>query len=110
MMDNNTLEHTTWECKYHIVIYSKIQNPKYRRQVICGKIKTGVAQILSMLCKRKGIEIVEAECYKGHIHMLVRIPPKISVSEFMGYLNGKSLLMIFDRHSNLKYRYGSRNL
>lgn len=74
-----------------------------------GKIKADVAQILSMLCKRKGIEIVEAECCRDHIHMLVRIPPKISVSEFMGYLKGKSSLMIFERHSNLKYRNGSRN-
>ena len=83
--------------------------PKYRRQVIYGKIKADIAQILSTLCKRKGIEIIEAECCKDHIHMLVRIPPKYSVSEIMGYLKGKSSLMIFERHANLKYKYGNRH-
>ena len=92
-MDKNTLSHTTWECKYHIVFA-----PKYRRQIIYGNIKADVANILSTLCKRKGVEIIEAECCKDHIHMLVRIPPNISVSEFMGYLKGKSALMIFDKH------------
>ena len=100
-MDKNTLSHTTWECKYHIVFA-----PKFRRQVIYGAIKADVANILSTLCKRKGVEIIEAECCPDHIHMLVRIPPNISVSEFMGYLKGKSSLMIFDRHANLKYKYG----
>jgi REP element-mobilizing transposase RayT len=99
-MDKNTLAHTTWECKYHIVFA-----PKYRRQIIYGKIKADVANIL---CKRKGVEIIEAECCPDHIHMLVRIPPSISVSSFMGYLKGKSSLMIFDRHANLKYKYGNR--
>lgn len=103
-MDKNTLSHTTWECKYHIVFA-----PKFRRQVIYGAIKTDVANILSTLCKRKGVEIIEAECCPDHIHMLVRIPPNISVSSFMGYLKGKSSLMIFDRHANLKYKYGRRN-
>ena len=102
-MDKNTLSHTTWECKYHIVFA-----PKFRRQVIYGAIKADVANILSTLCKRKGVEIIEAECCSDHIHMLVRIPPNISVSEFMGYLKGKSSLMIFDRHANLKYKYGNR--
>ena len=102
-MDKNTLSHTTWECKYHIVFA-----PKYRRQVVYGKIKADVANILSMLCKRKGVEIIAAECMPDHIHMFVRIPPNISVSEFMGYLKGKSSLMIFDRHANLKYKYGNR--
>ena len=102
-MDKNTLAHTTWECKYHIVFA-----PKYRRQIIYGKIKADVANILSTLCKRKGVEIIEAECCPDHIHMLVRIPPSISVSSFMGYLKGKSSLMIFDRHANLKYKYGNR--
>jgi REP element-mobilizing transposase RayT len=102
-MDKNTLAHTTWECKYHIVFA-----PKYRRQIIYGKIKADVANILSILCKRKGVEIIEAECCPDHIHMLVRIPPSISVSSFMGYLKGKSSLMIFDRHANLKYKYGNR--
>ena len=103
-MDNNSLAHSKWECKYHLVFA-----PKYRRQVIYGQIKTDVAQILSTLCKRKGIEIVEAECCKDHVHMLVRIPPKYSVSEVMGYLKGKSSLMIFEKHANLKYKYGNRH-
>ncbi len=103
-MDNNSLAHTKWECKYHLVFA-----PKYRRQIIYGKIKADVAQILSTLCKRKGIEILEAECCKDHVHMLVRIPPKYSVSEIMGYLKGKSSLMIFERHANLKYKYGNRH-
>ena len=103
-MDKNTLSHTTWECKYHIVFA-----PKFRRQVIYGAIKADVANILSTLCKRKGVEIIEAECCPDHIHMLVRIPPNISVSSFMGYLKGKSSLMIFDRHANLKYKFGNRH-
>ena len=102
-MDKNTLSHTTWECKYHIVFA-----PKYRRQIIYGNIKADVANILSTLCKRKGVEIIEAECCRDPVHMLVRIPPNISVSSFMGYLKGKSSLMIFDRHANLKYKYGNR--
>jgi putative transposase len=103
-MDMNSLAHTKWECKYHLVFA-----PKYRRQIIYGKIKADVAQILSTLCKRKGIEIIEAECCKDHVHMLVRIPPKYSVSEVMGYLKGKSSLMIFEKHANLKYKYGNRH-
>lgn len=103
-MDKNSLAHTRWECKYHLVFA-----PKYRRQIVYGKIKADVARILSELCKRKGIEIIEAECCRDHIHMLVRIPPKYSVSEIMGYLKGKSSLMIFERHANLKYRYGNRH-
>lgn len=103
-MDINSLAHTKWECKYHLVFA-----PKYRRQIIYGKLKADIAQILSTLCKRKGIEIIEAECCKDHIHMLVRIPPKYSVSEIMGYLIGKSSLMIFEKHANLKYKYGNRH-
>ena len=103
-MDKNTLSHTTWECKYHLIFA-----PKYRRQVIYGKIKTDVGKILRELCERKGIEIIEAELCKDHVHMLVRIPPKYSVSEIMGYLKEKSSLMIFDRHANLKYKYGNRH-
>ncbi len=103
-MDNNSLAHTKRECKYHLVFA-----PKYRRQIIYGKIKADVAQILSTLCKRKGIEIIEAECCMDHVHMLVRIPPKYSVSEIMGYQKGKSSLMIFERHANLKYKYGNRH-
>ena len=103
-MDKNKLAHTTWNCKYHIVFA-----PKYRRQIIYGKIKSDVGKILRDLCTRKGIEIIEAECCPDHIHMLLEIPPKYSVSEIMGYLKGKSSLMIFDRHANLKYKYGSRH-
>ena len=90
-----------WECKYHIVFA-----PKYRRQgqVIYKDIKADVGQILGTLCRRKGIEIIEAECCPDHIHMLVRIPPKYSVSEIVGYLKGKNSLMIFEKHANLKYR------
>ena len=102
-MDKNSLSHTSWQCKYHIVFA-----PKYRRQIIYGNIKADVANILSILCKRKGVEIIEAECCRDHVHMLVKIPPNISVSSFMGYLKGKSSLMIFDRHANLKYKYGNR--
>ena len=104
MKDNNSLAHTTWNCKYHIVFA-----PKYRRQVIYGQIYQDVGKILRMLCNRKGIEIIEAECCKDHVHMLVKIPPKLSVSEAVGYLKGKSSLMIFDRHANLKYKYGNRH-
>ena len=103
-MDNNSLAHTKWECKYHIVFALK-----YRRQVIYKNIRADVGQILATLCKRKGIEIIEVEAMSGHIHMLVRIPPKYSVSEVMGYLKGKSSLMIFEKHANLKYKYGNRH-
>ena len=103
-MDKNSLAHSQWECKYHLV-----WAPKYRRQVIYGKLKGDIGKILRDLCERKGVEIIEAECCSDHIHMLVRIPPKYSVSEVMGYLKGKSALMIFDRHANLKYKYGNRH-
>lgn len=102
-MDNKSLAHTTWNCKYHILFA-----PKYRRQIIYGKIRADVGKILRQLCDRKGVEIIEAEACPDHIHMLVSIPPKLSVSSFMGYLKGKSSLMIFDRHANLKYKYGNR--
>ena len=102
-MDKNSLSHTTWNCKDHIVFA-----PKYRRQIIYGKIKQEIGKILRMLCERKGVEIIEAQACPDHIHMLVAIPPKLSVSEFMGYLKGKSALMIFDRFAHLKYRYGNR--
>ena len=104
-MDMNSLAHTKWECKYHIVFA-----PKFRRKVIYGQIKADVGNILSMLCKRKGIEIIEAECMPDHVHMFVRIPPKYSVSQIVGYLKGKSSLMIFERHANLKYKYGNRRV
>ena len=102
-MDNSSLAHTKWNCKYHVVFA-----PKYRRQVIYGKIKVDIGIILRKLCERKGVEIIEANACPDHIHMLVSIPPKLSVSQFMGYLKGKSSLMIFDRHANLKYKYGNR--
>ena len=93
-MDNKSLAHTTWNCKYHIVFA-----PKYRRQVIYGKIKADIGKILRQLCDRKGVEIIEATACSDHIHMLVSIPPKLSVSQFIGYLKGTSSLMIFDRHA-----------
>ena len=102
-IDTNSIAHTTWNCKYHIVFA-----PKYRRKVIYGKIKGDIGQIIRKLCEWKGVEIIEAEACPDHIHMLVSIPPKISVSSFMGYLKGKSSLMIFDKHANMKYRYGNR--
>ena len=102
-LDTESLAHTRWNCKYHIVFA-----PKYRRQVIYGKIKTDIGQILRKLCEYKGVEIIEAEAGPDHIHMLVSIPPKYSIAQIMGYLKGKSSLMIFDRHANLKYKYGNR--
>ncbi len=89
-MDNSTLSHTTWNCKYHIVF-----SPKYRRQVIYRKLKKDIGEILRVLCERKQIEIIESEACPDHIHMLIKIPPKYSVSSIMGYLKGKSSLMIF---------------
>ena len=103
-MDKNSLSHTSWNCKYHLVFA-----PKFRRQAIYGKLKQDVGKILRELCERKGVEIIEAECCKDHVHMLVQIPPKYSVAEIMGYLKGKSSLIIFDRHANLKYKYGNRH-
>ena len=103
-MDKNSLAHTSWNCKYHIVFA-----PKYRRQIIYGRLKNEIGKILRILCERKGVEIIEAQACPDHIHMLVSIPPKMSVSSFMGYLKGKSALMIFDRHANLKYKFGNRH-
>ena len=103
-MDKNSLSHTTWNCKYHVVFA-----PKYRRQIIYGKIKEDIGKIIRDLLTRKGIKIIEAELCPDHIHMLVAIPPKMSVSKFMGILKGKSSLMIFDRFANLKYKYGNRH-
>lgn len=104
MNDNESLAHTTWNCKYHIVFA-----PKYRRREIYGKLRADIGKILRMLCQRKEVEIIEAECCPDHVHMLVKIPPKYSVAQIMGYLKGKSTLMIFDRHANLKYKYGNRH-
>ena len=99
-----TLSHSTYRCQYHIVFA-----PKYRRKVIYGKLKTDIGQILRKLCEEKKVEILEAEAMPDHIHMLVEIPPYLSIAQFMGFLKGKSTLMIFDRHANLKYKYGSRH-
>ena len=104
MDDDLSLSHTRWNCKYHIVFI-----PKYRRKTIYGKLRSDIGQIIRQLCEYKGVEIMEAHAMPDHIHILVRIPPKLAVSNFMGYLKGKSSLMIFERHSNLKYKYGNRN-
>ncbi|MDL2289415.1 IS200/IS605 family transposase [Clostridia bacterium OttesenSCG-928-F22] len=98
-----SLAHTKWLCKYHIVF-----SPKYRRKVIYNELKVSIREIIKDLCKWKGIEIIEGHLIPDHIHMLVSIPPKYSVSNFMGYLKGKSAMMIFDRHANLKYKFGNR--
>ena len=99
-----SLAHTKWVCKYHIVF-----TPKYRRKVIYNELKADIRQIIRDLCKRKGVEIIEGHMMSDHIHILVSIRPKMSISQFMGYLKGKSAMMIFDRHANLKYKYGNRN-
>ena len=103
-LDTDSLAHTKWNCKYHIVFA-----PKYRRQVIYGKIKADIGIMLRKLCEYKQVEILEAEACKDHIHMVVSILPKYSVSQIMGILKGKSSLMIFDKFANLKYRYGNRH-
>ena len=102
--DTDSLAHTKWNSKYHIVFA-----PKYRRQVIYGKIKADIGIMLRKLCEYKQVEIIEAEACKDHIHMLVSIPPKYSVSQIMGYLKGKSSLMIFEKYANMKYKYGNRH-
>ena len=102
--DISSLDHTTWRCQYHVVFA-----PQYRRLEIYGAIKMDIGKILRQLYQQKGVEIIEAEACPDHIHMLLSIPPKYSVSQIMGYLKGKSSLMIFDRHANLKYKYGNRH-
>ena len=104
MDDKNTLAHTSWRCKYHILFA-----PKYRRKEIYGNYRVEIGKMIRILCQRKGINIVEAELCPDHIHMLVEIPPKYSVSQIVGYLKGKSSFMIFDKFANLKYRYGNRH-
>ena len=103
MNDMNSLAHTSWNCKYHIVFA-----PKYRRKVFFGERRAEIGKILRMLCEWKKVEIVEAEVCKDHVHMLVKIPPKIAVSSFMGYLKGKSSLMIYEKYPELKYKYRNR--
>ena len=105
--ENNEIKstaHSKYRCQYHIVFA-----PKYRRKEIYGALKRDIGEILRKLCEQKGVEIIEEEACPDHIHMLVSIPLYISIAQFMGYLKGKSSLMIFDRHANLKYKYGSRN-
>ena len=104
VMDESSLSHTKWNCQYHIIFI-----PKYRRKAIYGKLRTDIGKYLRRLCEYKGVEIVEANACADHIHMLLKIPPKISISSFMGYIKGKSSLMIFSEHANLKYNYGNRN-
>ena len=98
-MDSETLAHTKWNCKYHIVFA-----PKFRRQIVYGKMKEEIGKILRSLCERKEIEILEAELCPDHIHMLISVPPKYSISQIMGYLKGKSSLMIFDKFAQMKYK------
>ena len=102
--DFNGKSNTKWMCKYHIVF-----TPKYRRKVIYNQYKEDIRDIIKTLCKYKGVEIIEGHLMPDHIHMLVGIPPKYSISQFMGYLKGKSALMIYDKHANLKYKYGNRH-
>ncbi len=102
--DIQSLSHSKWRCQYHVVF-----SPKYRRLEIYGKIKIDIGKILRKLCEQKNVEIIEAELCPDHIHMLISIPPSLSVAAFMGFLKGKSALMIFDRHANLKYKYGNRH-
>ena len=99
-----SLAHTKWLCKYHIVFC-----PKYRRKVIYNQVKGSIREILKNLCKWKGVEIIEGHLMPDHIHMQVSIPPKYSISAFMGYLKGKSAIMIFERHGNLRYKFGNRH-
>ncbi len=101
--DVHSLSHTKWNCKYHIVFA-----PKYRRKVFYGQKRYEIGQILRELCRWKGVNLLEAEACPDHIHILVEIPPKMSVSSFMGFLKGKSSLMIYDKWGNMKYKYRNR--
>ena len=103
-MDNKSLSHTRWKCQYHIVFI-----PKYRKKVLYGRIRRDVREIIATLCQYKNVEIIAGAVCIDHVHLSVAIPPKLRVSDFMGYLKGKSSLMIFDRHANLKYKYGNRH-
>lgn len=103
MNDNHSLSHTTWNCKYHIVFA-----PKYRRKEFYGDNRVEIGAILRELCKWKGINIINAEVCPNHVHMFLEIPPKISVSSFMGFLKGKSSIMIYERWGNMKFKYRNR--
>ena len=100
---HNSLAHTRWMCKYHIVFI-----PKYRRKVIYNQLRKDISGYISTLCRYKGVEIIEGHMMPDHVHLVLSIPPKMLVSSFMGYLKGKSSLMIFENHANLKYRFGNR--
>lgn len=100
----NALARTSWMCKYHIVFI-----PKYRRKIIYNQYRKDLIEIMKLLCKYKGVEIIEGHMMPDHVHLLVSIPSKMSVAQFMGYLKGKSALMMFDRHANLKYKFGNRH-
>ena len=102
-MDVNSLAHTKWNCKYHVVFA-----PKFRRKIIYNQLRSDIGKIIRMLCERKEIKIIEAELCPDHVHMLISIPPKMSVSGAIGYIKGKSTLLIFDRHADMKYKYGQR--
>ena len=103
MYDNQSLAHTKWNCKYHIVFA-----PKYRRKVFFGQKRFEIGGIIRELCRWKGVELLSAEACPDHIHILVAIPPKMSVSSFMGFLKGKSSLMIYEKWGNMKYKYRNR--
>ncbi|WP_143464129.1 IS200/IS605 family transposase [Levilactobacillus enshiensis] len=100
----NSLAHTKWLCKYHIVF-----TPKYRRKMIYNQYRRDLQDDIRLLCQYKGVKILEGHMMPDHVHLLVSIPPKLSVSSFMGYLKGKSALMMFDQHANLKYKFGNRH-
>ena len=102
--DDKSLSHTRWNCKYHIVF-----TPKYRRKVIYGEVRKDIGRILRKLCEMKAEEIIEAHAMPDHIHMLVKVPPKISISQFMGYLKGRSATLIHEQHGNLVYKYGNKS-
>ena len=102
-MDNQSLSHVRWKCQYHIVFI-----PKYRKKILYGKLKSDVREIISILCKYKDVQIIDGAVCEDHIHLSVAIPPKISISSFMGFLKGKSSLMIYEKWGNMKYKYKNR--
>ena len=103
-MDNQSIQHTRWNCTYHIIFI-----PKYRRKIMYGQVKKDVADILKKLCEMKQVQLIEGKVCKDHVHMYLAIPPKLSVSEVMSYIKGKSALMLFDRHPEFKTRNGDRH-
>ena len=111
----NSLSHTKWLCKYHIVIVPKYtysncsKIPKKNKKIIYNQYRKDLQEIIRTLCKYKGVEIIEGHMMPDHVHLLLSIPPKTSVASFMGYLKGKSALMMFDKHANLKYKFGNRD-